>query len=260
MQITLISHFFNESLLLPSFCLQWNRLVDNAVLIDYDSTDNSRAIIESLCPHWKIVPAKQNVFDAYGLDLHVMELESQFRGWKFAACSTEVLLHHDLRGFLTQWEAENPDIEAIGIRSAVLCQGPDEPTEFDPTRDLFQQRSFGFMDDGCSARPYRYLHRGVHGQYAQVGRHSTGLPWELSPDLILQWWGWSPWPQVKARKLQIQERIPQSNRLVGWGQQHIVTDAELDERYLSTLQWCGDLMENPLYADAVRKIRETHGL
>jgi hypothetical protein len=259
-EITLISHFYNEEFLLLGFCKHWGRLVDHAVMIDYHSTDNSRDVIRSICPTWEIVESRNNSFDAMGCDLECIDYEQRFRGWKFVANSTEILLHWDLRGFLEQWEQEHPDVEAIGMTSAVMCQGPDEPLDYDLDGDLWNQRHWGWIDKGCAARPWRYIHRGIHGQYAQVGRHSTGLSHEHDPSLILQWWGWSPWPQVKQRKFQIQDRIPLSNRLVGWGHQHIVSEEQLEERYQETLRWSSDLMLDPHYRATIEKIREVHNL
>ena len=76
---TLISHFRNEEYLLPYFCSHYQNLVDDAILINYHSTDNSVEIIKDICPHWKIITSKDDCFDENGLEQQVEEIERSIR-------------------------------------------------------------------------------------------------------------------------------------------------------------------------------------
>jgi hypothetical protein len=62
MSITVISHIFNEEYYLPFWLEYHSKIFTNGIIIDYYSTDNSVKIIESFCPHWKIIK-KEEVFN-----------------------------------------------------------------------------------------------------------------------------------------------------------------------------------------------------
>lgn len=229
MRLTVISHFYNEEFLLPYWLRHHTQIFDHGVLIDYQSTDRSVEIIKELAPNWEIRPSHYTVFDPFTLDMEVSEIEQELKGWKTALNTTEFLVHHNIRGVIQEVEDKLPSCLGILPAGVALWDSEkeyDQPLTHAP---LFMQRFTGWVE---SPPPYghrhRLIHRANHGHY-HVGRHDTALTQVVyRPDVFCVWCGWSPYPQVKQRKLQIQDRMPpQDHRNLGW--QHRVTSEVMDD-------------------------------
>ena len=77
MKKTIVSHFYNEEYLLPWWLSHHKNHFDYGIMIDYNSTDKSKEIIEEICPHWKIVKTKNEYFDSDIIDREVEEYEKK---------------------------------------------------------------------------------------------------------------------------------------------------------------------------------------
>lgn len=257
--LTVFMHFYNEEFLLPYWLKHHTRIFDHGVLIDYASTDRSREIIQELAPHWEVRPSRNTHFDALACDGEVMELEAERTGWKLALNATEFLFHHDLRSYVDRIERHGPgDVKAIGISSFVMADRVEDRGRPVTDEPLYVQRTHGYFDETLYWRRLRYLHREQHGAYA-IGRHGTAHRSAFSSDLVLLWFGWSPYEQVRARKLQIQTRMPESDKGQGLGWQHLVTPEQLDAQFLEHAARAKDLTSDPRFRVPLEHLRAAAG-
>jgi hypothetical protein len=256
MALTLISHFYNESFLLPFWLRHHRRLFDHAVLIDYDSTDDSTAIIRQLAPDWEIRSSRNRSFDAALCDQEVMDVEREFDGWKMVLNTTEFLLHWDLRAYLHALESDKPQVMGVWTRPVTMVDTQATRCQDITSHDLFLQRRHGVFEGFQTAERARLLHRGETGRY-EVGRHKSPLPDTIrDAELHLLWFCWSPFEQIKARKLQIQHRIPESDRVARRGYQHFVTEEQLEARFAEVSAKARPLEEDPSYCQALRRVEQ----
>jgi hypothetical protein len=244
--LTVFTHFYNEEVLLPFWLEHHVKLFEHGVLIDYASTDRSREIIREKAPHWEVRASKNEFFGATACDLEVMATEREFGGWKLALNVTEFLFHEDLRAYLERFEAQHPEVPAIGIPSFVMVDRVADAALPLTSEPLWRQRTHGYFDGDRRTRRLRYLHRERDGAY-EMGRHGTGHRSVEAQDLALLWFGWSPYAQIRARKLQIQMRMPESDKQAGWGWQHLVTPEQLDARFQDEARKTRSLLEDPRY-------------
>lgn len=92
MKKTIISHFYNEEYLLPWWLDHHKKCFDHGIMIDYHSTDNSKKIIQDICPNWEIVETKNKYFDSAIIDREVEEYEKKIDGWRICLNTTEFLV------------------------------------------------------------------------------------------------------------------------------------------------------------------------
>jgi hypothetical protein len=253
--LTVFTHFYNEEFLLPYWLKHHTALFDHGVLIDYGSTDRSREIVHEFAPTWEVRPSRNECFDAVQCDREVMDVEAEFLGWKLALNTTEFVFHEDLRTHLERFEAQHPETPAIGIPSVVMVDRISERDAPVTDEPLHFQRTHGYFDSTLYWRRLRYLHREKDGAY-EMGRHGTGHRSIQSSDLLLLWFGWSPYACVKARKLQIQTRMSESDKSHGFGWQHMVTPEQLDERFLEQARRATNLLEDERYRSIFEKLRD----
>jgi len=102
--VMLVSHFFNEEKLLPYWIRHHAPMFDHAVLIDYNSTDQSVEIIKREAPPtWRVVLSTQPEFGADTCDYQVMREEMRFPDlWHATLTTTKFIVHADLRGELAK--------------------------------------------------------------------------------------------------------------------------------------------------------------
>jgi hypothetical protein len=119
-----------------------------------------------------------------------------------------------------------------GIRGIVLV---DPPNEYDdPVTDLslVSQRYHGFFEDEHlrDLMRSRLLHCYEYGAY-DIGRHNSRYDQVMHPPgALILWFGFSPWnDKFIQRKLQIQKRLTDSDKLKGYGCQHILNKDELND-------------------------------
>jgi hypothetical protein len=245
---TLFSHFYNEALLLP-YWIRWHaQFFDKAVLVDYQSTDDSVRIIRKLAPKgWEIRPSKNLEFGAALVDQEMMRLEEGFPGWKLILNTTEFLLTKDLNLGLDWFDTYRTDVVGIWSYAYSLVDTGDEGKlrPFQEPRDhLPYQRTKGFLNFQRS----RLLHKAANGSY-HVGRHGSGIvPNVHDPFFSILHYDFSPFPECLPRKLQIKKRIPASDAVAGLGYQHQAGEAEMRERHKELVASSTDLRRDPLIA------------
>ena len=225
----LIMHFFNEAMLLPYFIQHHAPVFDEAVLIDYNSTDSSLDIIRREAPStWRVVQSRNVKVDLVVMDEEILEIEVKYIGyWRLTLATTEFVVHPLLREHLSRLDGTDNSI--LRFRSFVMA-GSDE---FPLTRftSLIKQRS-AFLVDPVQARQHsadgisiysRFLHHLDAGLPYQPGRHAIDLPdsaWSWTEQGFIAKYTWTPWPESIARKMQIGAKIPQSEYDANRGNHH----------------------------------------
>jgi hypothetical protein len=213
---TIISHFYNEEYLLPWWLEYHKKYFNHGILINYASTDNSVSVIRQICPDWTIINSRNKFFDAKAIDDEVMDIESTVNGWKTCLNTTEFLV-----GDYSM--LNNTPEQEITVPCFIMV---DSDPEVQPSYNssLIEQKHHGIHYHGRDplARRPRLVHNKKRVDYP-LGRH---YPDFNTDKLKVLWYGWSPFNKKTIdRKLQIQNRIPESDKARGFGSQHI-TDAE----------------------------------
>lgn len=234
--VVLLTHFYNETLLLPYFIRHHASMFDHAVLVNQGEplTD-----IE-LPPNWRIVPSKLDRFGAIETDEEMSALEEEFPdAWKLVLTVTEFLVHPDLRSWLDQ-----VDTQVVRFRSITMCGSDTE--DLGRFEQLIQQRHqfvSAVADDGVNQYS-RFAHRiSAPGNHYTAGRHglSFAANWIWAPNGFIAKFQWTPWPQILPRKLQIKHRIPPADVARSFGFQHtMATPESLTQTHAQVAQTCTD--------------------
>jgi hypothetical protein len=228
----LISHFNDEEFLLPYWIQHHAPHFDHAILIDFNSTDRSVDIIKSLAPiSWRIVKSRTGgVFDAQETDNQVVEWEKRYPDeWHLALTTTEFLVHRDLRTMLAALDPPRGESRIIKFPAAHMVG--DDSVPMKRFGGLVEQRSVYDRKLANGAHSYgRYAHTGYRDKYHySTGRHQffpkppDKIVWPVPVSGFILKYSWSPWPDIKNRKMQIGAHIPESD-LAGKakkGTQHI---------------------------------------
>jgi hypothetical protein len=246
MKLTLISHFFSEALLLPSWIKHHAEVFDEAILIDHHSTDNSVEIAKSLIPsNWKIITTRLSDFNAQANDHEIEDIEASVSGWKMTLNTTEFLFCPNFKEFLAEKERQHPDMLAFGTRAVSLVDKEELPIE----NPIWVNRTNGILNfepGKPTIRPWRFIHKAPRANYV-TGRHGVHVPNMCLPEFLHLHFVYSPWPQCIPRKMQIQTRIPESDKAARLGFQHNVNEVELNYHYNETLMASYDLMSEPVF-------------
>ena len=235
--VILVSHFFNEELLLPYWIEHHAPMFDKAILIDYSSTDRSVDIINRYAPPtWEVVKSKSWYFDAEECDKHVAEIEVQEPdAWHIALTTTEFLVHPNFRGLLATIDAQSSTLKPRFTRFPAIIMAGNDSVPLDNGRPLLVQRSVYAVSSSLNEQATRYrriLHAGMtRGTYKYAaGRHGirflngtsprgVDVPKEFEQPFIAKYM-WTPWPESRNRKRQIGAKIPDSDKRRRRGYQH----------------------------------------
>ena len=210
---TLLTNVYNEEYLLPFWLNHHKNMFDNIIVIDYKSTDNSLNICKKICPNCTIIQTKNEYFGAEDIDKEFMELENSIEGIKIVLNTTEFLF------------CETPIKELFkdkNISYLVNCYSPYSNNKYivNNNYELFSNllnKDVVFHTD----RQTRQIHNLLNGNYI-VGRHSTYNPTNYTDKLHIIWFGYYPMNEkLLERKLQIQSRMPQRDKDIGYGVQHL---------------------------------------
>lgn len=218
--LTLISSFYNEELLLPYWLPHHRPMFDRIILVDYDSTDQSREVIDQF-PGVEVRISRNRAFAADKVDAEAMEIERELEGWKVVLNTTEFLLG-DVREIVAR------RVKGFKPCNVTLVDRQEDYGRTLDSRPLLQQRQHGIIL-GCEIRS-RLIHPYPDGAY-DIGRHAVNREWEYEPSLYSVHAMFSPWPQSIARKLQIQHRIPPNDLRKGWGWQHRTSADQLQGQW-----------------------------
>jgi hypothetical protein len=214
--LTIISHIWNDSFLLPYFIRHYLPLCDRAVIVDYDSVDASRDIVKEMAPEWEFRQTCNRYYGAEANAAEIKEIEQEFSGWRFVANVTEFLIHEDLRAFLRDNEQPGGrqaiwsyDVRAFEHPSEIAIPVTDEP--------LYVQRRFGYH--GADNRRGRMIHRADHGHFTCAGRHVSSLADQSKPDetLFVAWFCWAPIRFLWHRRLAASTMSPATDKANGLG-------------------------------------------
>ena len=231
--------------MLPYWLKHHLPLFDHGILIDHNSTDDSVDVCRALAPYWTVVKTALLDFNAIDCDFEVMKYEEGLSGWKMALAVTEFVHHPDLRQYLKQAELRG----AMCIRSrGVIMVDRTEDVDVDPSQSLTSQKHHGYIEEGWrlsfaartrTRRTFRnrIIHRHPTGGYVP-GRHQTFRPIGETPeDLFTLWYGYSPWIEwYKLRKTSFAIRIPEEDKRLGFGAQHLRTVEKMERDY-RRLRW-----------------------
>ena len=240
----LISHFYNEAMLLPFWIAHHAPLFDHAVLIDYNSTDGSAELVRKLAPpSWKVIASSTgSEFGARTLDAQVETQERLFpHDWHLALTVTEFLIHPRFRETLATFDPRakqdkaHPEIRALPMLQIV---GDDTRGPLRRFESLPLQRSMYLWekawDPAIFARhinggylPWRrYMHTGkLAGAIYEVGRHriTPAYSKRIIPHMdgfVIKYTG-SPWPESMMRQMQIGHNVAEVDRMQGLGKRHL---------------------------------------
>jgi hypothetical protein len=239
---TVLTHFWNEELLLPYWISHHRRLFDYGILIDNGSTDRSAQICRELAPDWLVLPSKFPDFDSILMDHEVMQYESCLRGFKICLNVSEFLLTaKPLEQIETDLIRESNGGPTGKFTSAAIMVDtcPSDPP-FNERVPLFLQKSTGILEtpDNKELRASlelpllsrgRFYHNFPIGGY-RPGRHSSEFSQGGPPcsDLLVLWFGYSPWSQPFIdRKLAIGPRVSDVDRRFSRGWHHTNETREL---------------------------------
>lgn len=253
-KFTLFTTVLDGEPLLPYWLEHHRRLFDHGVIVLYPCKDNSRKIIEKICPDWDVVkPVHHPNYSCAGADKEVMTQEAKHKGWKMALNITEFATTQNLAEVVKSVPRETKCI--LPIDAAVMVDIPDTVgDELDPALPLLSQKHHGLFSKDYplwKCRHSRQLHCGVHGNY-DVGRHNSRVkPRAKSPLFYVSWFVWSPYEDIRNRKLAVKEQLPKIDITVKRGWQHMVTGKEQDKRFRKVSAIAYDLNRNPGYKAAV---------
>jgi hypothetical protein len=231
---TVITHFYNEEYMLPWWLMHNREVFDHGVLIDYDSTDRSLEIIKEYCPTWQVVKSRNRQFDARKCDEEIIDCESTIPGWKICLNVTEYLV-----GDYSLLNDEPGQVLKVPCYIMVDTQKDVEITH---DKSLLKQKPFGILYNSSIPITIERCCRAIHNTTSLLyptGRHF------LDPNcmqLQVLWYGYSPMNQkMLERKLQIQHRIPDSDKAQGFGGHHITDEQVQNEKYNRYLPFVTDL-------------------
>ena len=226
-RVMLVSHFYNEALLLPFWIRHHAPMFDYAVLIDYNSTDDSREIIQRQAPPtWRIVPSIDPGYDATMVDKQVMNYELEHpNDWHLALTTTEFVVHSDLRRMLSTLDPPEGQSRVLQFPAMHMIGNDTRPFQY--FGSLLEQRSVYMRSD--AARSFktmysRFIHTGLRSgsaPYYKVGRHAIHKPSRFVPHGFIAKYMFTPWPEIIARKVQIGARVSQLDRIKHRGHQHV---------------------------------------
>lgn len=218
MKRTLLSHFYNEEYLLPHWLNHHKKYFTDGILVNYGSTDNSCDIIRQVCPTWKIINSKENEFGAMSLDRQMSELEIPVEGWRIVLNTTEFLIgnYHIIDKIQSPSEFFIPSI---------LMADSTETQYTDIRENILSERTYGISpyDSVENFRLRRARRLGNFFRPYNTGRHFEHYD---TQEFIICWYGFSPFNEhTIKRKLQIQSKMPEMDKRLGLGVQH-VTDRD----------------------------------
>lgn len=251
MSLTVITHIWNEEFLLPFWIEHHRRIFDRCIVLDYGSTDRSLDILKSAGDWAEVRPSRNEVWYAEECDREVMEVEQEIEGWKCTLNTTEFYVCPDLRKRL----AELPD-HVMGVRSwgGVGIDPVGVDITILPNVPLLFQCHWGNFHHHDSFQRERVTHRAPHGGYS-IGRHFTSVECVRIPDLFCLWLQFSPYKYVRERKIALQDRVPLTDKMKGYGLQHWKEIERLDEFFeRDSRRYCMDLFEEPTYKRALMKM------
>ena len=209
--VTVICHFYNEEYLLPAWLKHHREKFSFGIMIDYHSTDNSRVIINNLCPTWMLVTSENKHFEAELVDREVEKYEKLINGWVIALNVTEFMLG-DLSIVNTTKKSRLYIPQIMLVESKI---DDSDYSAFDFEKAIFHKNTINYWDHPL-LRQSRLLHK--DRRKYPTGRH---FPFINQKSLIIvHVANYLISNHMVARALQIQHKIPHSDKVRWIGSQH----------------------------------------
>lgn len=247
MKTVLISNIYNEEYYLP-FWLEYHRkLFDHGVIIDYDSTDNSVAIIKEMCPTWEIRRTKnvvddKAVFETYRIEEECKEVELSLKDcYKIYLNTTEWLIINNSLKELLDFNAHNK-CYLLNVYCPIKNMDNFYPQNTSEFIDGFNNKIVATK----YIRGNRFIFNRDYGEY-QIGRHFTNVSTDYQVDhaksslerdgMCVFWCGYYPINEMMwKRKLQIKNNMNkeiecQPNIGRNTARQHFYSLEQMKEEY-----------------------------
>ena len=235
--LAMVSHFYNEELMMPYWIFHHAHLFDEAIVIDQHSTDKSPQYFRDYAPSsWRLVNTSLRDFDAAQTDEEVGRYEVELNSpWRISLTTTEFVVHPDVLSELNEMERE---VEALRLPALRLIGNDTIPLR--RFESLVRQRSLAALGEWITGYS-RFFHRlrrsASRSNPYSPGRHGLeGHRVAINDNTVkVGQHGWiakfafTPWPESLARKLQISHRIPESDKVRGLGAQHLWTKDKMEQ-------------------------------
>ena len=236
-----LTHVYNESYLLKWWIPHHQKRFDHGIIIDYNSTDDTRELVKELAPNWEFIDSQYKMFGAVDntneMTFYEKLVQEKYPGaWMISLTATEFFV-----GDTSKLIPSSP--QDLYVACDIMVAKPEEMfVEPDSSISLIYQRSHGIplefnentrnnwaaskFDRACAAaglnsvmsqRLMRALHNFEYDYLQRLGpgRHAWSEP---SPDFRIFWYGFSPITEGSIkRKLAVQNKIPQTDVQVGFG-------------------------------------------
>lgn len=237
-----LTHVYNEEYLLNWWLPHHKKRFDHGIIVDYKSTDNTRNLVKKMVPNWELVTSKHDLFGAVDNTLEIMELENSIqsrfpKAWMITLTVTEffigntgILKHKNINENLyvpcdimvstrkEMFVEPDPNLPLINQRTKGIPLEYNEHTKHNMMASKFDSACVAAGLNGVmSQRMMRSLHNYSFNYFPTLGpgRHAWNTP---TKDFRIFWYGFSPITEkLISRKLQIKERIPQSDIAAGMG-------------------------------------------
>lgn len=226
MDITCIIHIYNEEYLLPFWLTYHKDIFAHGIIIDYQSTDRSVEICKNICPHWEIRQSANHSFGACAVDREVQDIEKTIDGFKIVLNVTEYFI--PINASLTTCDKQHTALKMHVYAPYSLPESEFYPKDL---KEFFNSMAnedvrFHIAHD----RGYRIIHNHPEGKY-NFGRHFSHLNPVHTDDYLIIWTGFYPMNEkMLARKLQIKDKIPLSDKIAGHGGQHMMDKAQMIQK------------------------------
>ena len=215
LKTTLISHIFNEEYLLPFWLEHHKDMFDDIIIIDYNSTDNSIEICKNICPRCQIIKTRNLDFGAIEVDNEIMDIENNIEGIKMVLNTTEFLFCESTINDIFM-DITNPISISVMTNTPYSLNSYNINNYNELINNLLNNDIFYHYDRGV-----RQLHTFPNGNY-NWGRHETRNNFIYTEKAHIIWLGFFPMnDNLMKRKLQIQQNMPESDKIAGLGIQHL---------------------------------------
>lgn len=201
---TVITHIYNEELLLPLWLEHHSKYFDKGIVVDFASTDRSREIIAQY-PKFEVYDSTIDMWGVNDLDAMMVEFEKQVDGIRMVLNVTEFLLGNPNtaeRDFL---------IPAVGLINMPF------DNEFDWSKQFWEQRSYGISYKDS------FIHRRSRILAHQLPNYPLGRHFESIDDggyLLVHVANCLVDEGMINRKLQFQDKVPDKDKNLNLAFQH----------------------------------------
>jgi glycosyltransferase involved in cell wall biosynthesis len=201
---TVITHIYNEELLLPLWLEHHSRYFDEIIVVDFASTDNSRKIISK----YKKAKIYDSTIDMWGVD----DLDKMMANFERDVSGIRIVLN------VTEFLLGNPKTaERDFFIPAVSLTNMSFDKDFNWSKQFWEQRSYGISyEDDFMHRRSRILAHQLPNY--PLGRHFESI--DSGGYLLVHVANCLVNEKMIDRKLQFQDKIPDIDKQRNLAFQH----------------------------------------